>query len=56
MRFDGKRYEFLTAEQAIGFARFLEQGKMLEHACRTWKPKRILAADPCAIPAPRGGD
>lgn len=39
----GRRYEFLTVEQAMGFARFLDQGKDLEHASRIWRPKRIVA-------------
>ena len=38
-----RRYEFLTVEQAMGFTRFLEQGKPLEHACKIWKPRRIVA-------------
>lgn len=39
----GRRYEFLTVEQAMGFARFLGQGKELDHASRIWRPKRIVA-------------
>lgn len=39
----GRRYEFLTVDQAIGFARFLCQDKALDHACKIWKPKRIVA-------------
>lgn len=27
----------------MGFARFLEQGKGLEHASKIWRPKRITA-------------
>lgn len=38
-----RKYEFLTVEQAMGFARFLQQGKSLEHACKIWRPKRITA-------------
>jgi len=38
-----RRYEFLTVDQAMGFARFLCQGKDLELASKVWKPKRILA-------------
>lgn len=47
--FSGRKYEFLTAEQAMGFARFLEQGRTLEHACKIWKPKRIMAIPPATI-------
>ena len=39
-----RRYEFLSIEQAMGFVRFLDQGKDLDHACRIWRPKRIYAA------------
>lgn len=38
-----RRYEFLSIEQAMGFVRFLDQGKDLDHACRIWRPKRIYA-------------
>ncbi|KAK73276.1 hypothetical protein L505_4023 [Bordetella bronchiseptica F4563] len=27
----------------MGFVRFLDQGKDLDHACRIWRPKRIYA-------------
>ncbi|ANY17333.1 hypothetical protein AW878_07315 [Bordetella pseudohinzii] len=38
-----RKYEFLTVDQAMGFARFLQQGKSLEQACKIWRPKRITA-------------
>ncbi|SAI33890.1 Uncharacterised protein [Bordetella ansorpii] len=41
--YSGRRYEFLTVDQAMGFARFLCQDKGLDHACKIWKPKRIVA-------------
>ncbi len=43
VRYSGRRYEFLTVDQAMGFARFLSQDKALDHACKVWKPKRIVA-------------
>ncbi|ALX21027.1 Uncharacterised protein [Bordetella pertussis] len=41
--YSDRRYEFLSIEQAMGFVRFLDQGKDLDHACRIWRPKRIYA-------------